>query len=499
MKKQLLWSTAALLATIGLASAQGAQGDSVGGKASAAGEASSTVSGSSQGSQARPGHAKHEQAQGEGRNQVQGQSQKNQAQSQPERSKGHGQAQRSKENSQTSGEARDKSHEGKAKIKQAEDRNQRRKEKRETTGQAVGKSDQKGERSEAAKSGNKNQVETRDHRPQHDQTTGQGARQQGEATKQGAQSSQSQPHQQSQPGSGESGQAAQSRTGSATEAQSGGGARAQVQGASLTAEQQTKIQQTMLSSRNVHRLDNASFSVSVGTAVPTSVRLVEVPPAVVEIYPQWRGDSYVVVRDEIVIVDHSRKIVGVIPAGSSRADISAGSSRAGMGRADVVADLSDDDIREVQTVLIRGGFLEGEADGVFGPRTRQALIKFQRERGIQATGSIDMRTVATMNLSGKVNVQGATDGQSSTTGSGMHRRSGQQHERSNGQASPQPSHEPSTTGQGGGALNPSENNRAPPAQSTTGSGDHRQGKASAQQPPARSPENKNSSDAPSRR
>ena len=312
MKKQLLWSTAALLATIGLASAQGAQGDSVGGKASAAGKASSTVSGSSQGSQARPDHAKREQAQGEGRNHEQGPSEKNRGQGQAKQSKGHGQAQPNN-GGQTSGEARDNSHEGKAKINQAEDRNQGPKKKDETTGQAVGKNNQGKERSEAEKRGNKNQAETRDHRPQHDQTTGQGGHQQGEAAKQGSQTSQSQPSQPSQPGGGKSGQPARS----AAEAQPGGGARAHVQGASLIAEQQTKIQQTMLSSSNVHRVDRVGFSVSVGTAVPRSVSLVDVPPAVVDIYPQWRGNSYVVVRDEIVIVDHSRKIVAVIPAGSS--------------------------------------------------------------------------------------------------------------------------------------------------------------------------------------
>ena len=496
MKRQLFWSTAVLVASIGVASAQGAlQGDSGARKAPAAGSASSSMSGSSQGSQSRPGHAKEGQGRAEGGNHVQGPPEKNRAQSRPEQSKGQGQAQRSGGNRETSGEARDKTHEGTAKNKQAEDRDQRRKEKGETTGQAVGKSDQGKAASEARDKRNKNQVETRDNRPQRDQRTDQGAHEQSEATKQGAQSSQTQPRQQSQPGSGEPSQAERSKTGSATEFQSAGGARAHAQGVSLTVEQQTKIQQTMLSSRNVHRVDRVDFSVRVGVAVPTSVRLVEVPPAVVEIYPQWRGDLYVIVRDEIVIVDHSRKIVAVIPVGSSRADIGAGSSRAGIGGADVV-DLSDDEIREVQTVLIRGRFLEGEADGVFGPRTRQALIRFQRERGIQATGSIDVRTVEMMNLSGKVNVRDATNSQSSTSGSGMQQRSGQQGERASEQAGPQRSQEPSTTGQGG-ALHPSDN-RSPPAQSTTGSGDHRQGKSS-DQPSARSPENKNSSDAPSSR
>jgi len=32
--------------------------------------------------------------------------------------------------------------------------------------------------------------------------------------------------------------------------------------------------------------------------------VMEVPDNLVAIYPEWRGDEYFVVRDEIVIVDH---------------------------------------------------------------------------------------------------------------------------------------------------------------------------------------------------
>ena len=73
----------------------------------------------------------------------------------------------------------------------------------------------------------------------------------------------------------------------------------------------------MLAGRNVPRVDNINFSISVGTAVPSRVRVVDVPPALIEIYPQWRGHQYFVVRDEIVIVERSRKIVAVVPVGSS--------------------------------------------------------------------------------------------------------------------------------------------------------------------------------------
>jgi hypothetical protein len=46
--------------------------------------------------------------------------------------------------------------------------------------------------------------------------------------------------------------------------------------------------------------------------VPTSVRVVEVAPTLVEIHPEWRGHMYFVVGDEIIIVDRNHRIVAVI-------------------------------------------------------------------------------------------------------------------------------------------------------------------------------------------
>jgi hypothetical protein len=57
----------------------------------------------------------------------------------------------------------------------------------------------------------------------------------------------------------------------------------------LTAEQRTRIQQTVLASSNVPRVDNVNFSLSVGTVVPASVRVVEVPETLIEIHPEWRA------------------------------------------------------------------------------------------------------------------------------------------------------------------------------------------------------------------
>ena len=52
--------------------------------------------------------------------------------------------------------------------------------------------------------------------------------------------------------------------------------------------------------------------VSVGTTVPTSVRVVAVPSTLIEIYPEWRGHMYFVVNDEIIIVDSHHRIIAVI-------------------------------------------------------------------------------------------------------------------------------------------------------------------------------------------
>jgi hypothetical protein len=61
-------------------------------------------------------------------------------------------------------------------------------------------------------------------------------------------------------------------------------------------------------------LRNVNFSVRVGTVVPASVRLVPLPSEIVEIVPQYRGYGFVVVEDEIVIVQpRTHEIVAVLP------------------------------------------------------------------------------------------------------------------------------------------------------------------------------------------
>jgi hypothetical protein len=77
--------------------------------------------------------------------------------------------------------------------------------------------------------------------------------------------------------------------------------------------QRTRISAS-ISRLNVQPLANVNFSLSVGTVVPRDVRLQSLPTEVVEIVPQYRGYDFVLVKDEIVIVEpSSSKIVAVMP------------------------------------------------------------------------------------------------------------------------------------------------------------------------------------------
>lgn len=157
----------------------------------------------------------------------------------------------------------------------------------------------------------------------------------------------------------------------------------------LSAEQRTHIRDTVINSRNAPREDNVNFSLTVGTVVPTRVRVAEVPTTLIDIHPEWRGDSYFVVRDEILIVDHDHHIVARVPTGSSSASID---NRGG------AFTVSQAEIRQVQLELNRVGFNVGEPDGIIGPRTKDAVMEFQRQKGFRATGELDRDTLVALNI-----------------------------------------------------------------------------------------------------
>ena len=53
-------------------------------------------------------------------------------------------------------------------------------------------------------------------------------------------------------------------------------------------------------------------------------------------------------------------------------------------------------VRKVQMYLKKHGFFKGEVNGIFGPRTREAVMAFQRARGMRPDGVVGFRTLAAM-------------------------------------------------------------------------------------------------------
>ncbi|WP_457105598.1 DUF1236 domain-containing protein, partial [Methylobacterium sp. P5_C11] len=65
----------------------------------------------------------------------------------------------------------------------------------------------------------------------------------------------------------------------------------------------------------VSPLRDVAFGLAVGTAIPRSVTLHRLPPAIVSIVPEYEGYEFILVRDDIVIIDpDTYEIVDVIPA-----------------------------------------------------------------------------------------------------------------------------------------------------------------------------------------
>jgi hypothetical protein len=80
----------------------------------------------------------------------------------------------------------------------------------------------------------------------------------------------------------------------------------------LTPEQRTRIRESVLARPDAPRASNVNFRIAVGTPVPSTMRIVEVPEVIVDIDPEWRGYWYFVVGDEIIIVDRNHRIVAVL-------------------------------------------------------------------------------------------------------------------------------------------------------------------------------------------
>ncbi|TGN89758.1 DUF1236 domain-containing protein [Bradyrhizobium yuanmingense] len=83
--------------------------------------------------------------------------------------------------------------------------------------------------------------------------------------------------------------------------------------AKLSTEQRTQIT-SVIREQRVAPVTNVNFSISVGTRIPREgITLHALPSRVVSIYPEWRSYKYVLVREEIVIIDpDTYEIVAVL-------------------------------------------------------------------------------------------------------------------------------------------------------------------------------------------
>jgi hypothetical protein len=84
--------------------------------------------------------------------------------------------------------------------------------------------------------------------------------------------------------------------------------------ATMTTEQNVKFRDT-LRAEKTERLTGVQFSISIGDEVPATVRFHRLPARIVEYAPQYRDFDYILVGDDILILDpRSHRIVAVISA-----------------------------------------------------------------------------------------------------------------------------------------------------------------------------------------
>ena len=95
-----------------------------------------------------------------------------------------------------------------------------------------------------------------------------------------------------------------------TTGQGAAGSRAAV---NLSTEQKTTVRTVIREKVKAQPLSNVTFSVSVGTRVPRDVRYYPLPAELVTIHPAWSGYHFVLVNDQILILDPtSFEIVAII-------------------------------------------------------------------------------------------------------------------------------------------------------------------------------------------
>jgi peptidoglycan hydrolase-like protein with peptidoglycan-binding domain len=93
---------------------------------------------------------------------------------------------------------------------------------------------------------------------------------------------------------------------------------------------------------------------------------------------------------------------------SDRAAAGTSGSRSSASARSAAPNMSKDELRQVQTDLKSMGLYDGEVDGLWGPRTRAAVGKFQEQNKLPQTYALDSRT--RQQLQGKSGSAGSQPG-----------------------------------------------------------------------------------------
>ena len=77
---------------------------------------------------------------------------------------------------------------------------------------------------------------------------------------------------------------------------------------------------------------------------------------------------------------------------------SGGTDYYGQGAYDSSEQYADSAVAAAQEQLARQGYYRGEIDGVFGPQTRRAIMRYQSAHGLRVTGSLNTDTLRALGL-----------------------------------------------------------------------------------------------------
>jgi len=81
--------------------------------------------------------------------------------------------------------------------------------------------------------------------------------------------------------------------------------------------------------------------------------------------------------------------------------------------------MSADEVRQAQQKLKDDGDYTGQVDGKMGPKTAQAIKKFQQSNGLPQTGHLDQQTASKLGVSMSGSSQpSSSSGTRGTTGTG---------------------------------------------------------------------------------